>query len=76
MSLIHKQINEHAETNDLINNDNKVNQSFKYFLKCKSCLWKITFYEPTGSIHLDNKKMLCPICKEREMKSLVIKLIL
>jgi rubrerythrin len=76
MSLIHKQINEHAQTNDLINNDNKVNQSFKYFLKCKSCLWKITFYEPTGSIHLDNKKMRCPICKEREMKSLVIKLLL
>jgi rubrerythrin len=76
MSLIHRQINEHAETNYLTSNSkNKVNQSFKYFLKCKSCLWKITFYEPTGSIHLDNKKMLCPICKERELKSLVIELL-
>ncbi len=31
MSIIHKQINENAEINDSIKNENKVNQSFKYF---------------------------------------------
>jgi hypothetical protein len=74
MSLIHEQINKSEGIGD--SHDNKVNLSYKHFLKCKSCLWNITFYESTGSIHLNSKKMCCPICKEREMKSLTVKLLL
>lgn len=75
MSLIHKKINTSLEINDSYNNTDNVNQSFKHFLKCKSCLWKITFYESTGSINLNSKKMRCPMCKEKEIKSAVIKII-
>jgi|tagenome__1003787_1003787.scaffolds.fasta_scaffold20738018_1 Zn finger protein HypA/HybF involved in hydrogenase expression len=49
---------------------------FKHLLKCTSCLWKLTFYESTGSsIPIDSKKMRCPACKEKEMDSTKIKII-
>ena len=42
--------------------------TFKYALKCNECSWSISFYEATGSIHLDDHKMLCPFCKQREIE--------
>ena len=76
MSLVHRQINTLLETNDSDNNNNNgINLPFKHLLKCKSCLWKITFYESTGSIRLDSEKMRCPMCKEREMKSAIARII-
>jgi hypothetical protein len=71
MSLVHRQINTLLETNESNNNINdSINLPVKHLLKCESCLWKITFYESTGSsIHLNGEKMKCPVCKEREIKS-------
>lgn len=37
--------------------------TFKYTLKCNQCSWNISFYEASGSIHLDSHKMLCSFCK-------------
>lgn len=65
MSLIHRQINTLLETNDSNNINDSINLPFKHFLKCKSCLWKITFYESTGSIRLNSEKMRCPVCRGR-----------
>ena len=48
--------------------------TFKYTLRCSNCSWNSSFYEETGSIGLDRNKMICPICKNREigwLKSLV-----
>ena len=76
MSLIHRQIITLLETNDSDNNNNNgINLPFKHLLMCKSCLWKITFYESTGSIHLNSEKMRCPMCKEREIKPATSRLI-
>lgn len=46
-------------------------QYFKYYLKCNSCSWETTFYESAGSIYLDDKKIKCPICKRKTVKSTV-----
>lgn len=70
MSLLLEQINERVYAVD--SNKNSQNQILKYILKCESCLWKISFYEPTESIYLDNKNMKCPMCKETGKKSLKI----
>ena len=76
MSLIHRQINTLLETNDSNNNINdSINLPFKHFLKCKSCLWTITFYESTGSMRVDSENMRCPTCKERETKSAIARVI-
>ena len=64
MSLIHRQINTLLETNES-NNSSSINLSFKHSLKCKSCMWKITFYESTGSMRLNSEKMRCPVCRGR-----------
>ncbi len=42
--------------------------TFKYTLRCNQCSWNASFYEASGSIHLDNHKMLCPICKQKEIR--------
>ena len=55
MSLLLEQINERVYAVD--SNNNAQNQILKYILKCESCLWKISFYEPTESIYLDNKNI-------------------
>ena len=73
MSLIHKQIPESLNTKDYTKNS--LNNPFKHFIKCTSCLWNITFYEATGRIPLNSKKIRCPICKEKEMRSFKIKII-
>ena len=80
MSLIYKQapVSPLKKANEL-EEDNSVNVNptiFKHLLKCTSCLWKITFYEPTGkSIPINSKKICCPACKEKEMNSTKIKII-
>ena len=72
MSLIHRQINTLLETSDSNNNINSSTRlPVKHFLKCKSCLWKITFYESTGSMRLNSENMRCPMCKGRKIKSAV-----
>jgi hypothetical protein len=73
MSLVHRQINTLLETNG--SNNNGINLPFKHLLKCKSCLWKIAFYESTGSMRLDSENMRCPMCKERETKSEIARVI-
>ncbi len=73
LSLVHRQINTLLETND--SNNNGINLPFKHLIKCKSCLWKITFYELTGSIRLNSENMRCPVCKEREIKSAIARII-
>jgi len=70
MSLLLEQVNEPAFAVD--SNSSTQNQILKYVLKCESCLWKISFYEPTESIYLDNKNMKCPMCKEIGKRSLKI----
>jgi hypothetical protein len=76
MSLIHRQINTLLETNDSDNNNNNgINLPFKHLLKYKSCLWKITFYESTGSIRLNSEKMRWSMCKEREIKPATARII-
>jgi len=77
MSLIYRQVTTSLKSKESFNNTDKVNSSFKHFLKCKSCLWKITFYESIGSssIFINNKKIRCPVCKEKEMDSTKIKII-
>ena len=75
MSLIYIQVAKSLKTKESIDNT-KVNPTFKHFLKCKSCLWKITFYESTGnSISINSKKIRCPVCKEKEMNFTKIKII-
>jgi rubrerythrin len=78
MSLIYKQAPKSLlkKVNELTDNSVNVNPTFKHLLKCTSCLWKITFYEPTGkSIHINSKRIRCPICKEKEMNFTKIKII-
>ncbi len=70
MNLLIEQIKEPVHAMD--SNDNTDNQVLKYILKCETCLWNISFYESTESIYLDSKKMHCPMCEEREKKSLKI----
>ena len=70
MSLLIEQVNEQAYAVD--SNSSTQNQMLKYILKCESCLWKISFYEPTDGIYLDNKNMKCPMCKEIGKRSLKI----
>jgi hypothetical protein len=79
MSLIYKQAptSPLKKANELKDNSVNVNPTiFKHLLKCESCLWKITFYEPTGkSIPINSKKIFCPACNEKEMNSAKIKII-
>ena len=42
--------------------------TFKYALRCNQCSWNVSFSEASGSIHLDNHKMLCPVCKQKEIR--------
>lgn len=82
MSLIYKQVSASSSSkkaNELKDKNSNLNpSSFKHFLKCKSCLWKITFYESPGNngISINSKKIRCPVCKEKEMNSTRIKIIL
>jgi hypothetical protein len=79
MNLIHEQVDKPVKTNDDLNNDHyrdNVNQSLRYFLMCISCLWNITFYESTDSMHFNSKKMQCLVCKEVKLKSVAIRVIL
>jgi len=41
--------------------------TFKYTLRCSNCSWNSSFYEASGSISLHSNKMVCPICKNREI---------
>ena len=80
MSIIYKQISTSSLPSkkgiELENKNINLNPTFKHLLKCKSCLWKITFYESTGpSIPINSMKIRCPVCKEREMNSSRIKII-
>jgi hypothetical protein len=70
MSLLLEQVNEPVYAVD--SSSGTQNQISKYILKCEFCLWKISFYEPTESMYLDNKNMKCPMCKEIGKKSLKI----
>ncbi len=67
MNLVYKRVSESYpnKLNELDKNIN-VNLVFKHLLKCESCLWNITFYESTGYISVDSKKIDCPKCKERD----------
>ncbi|MGN6709842.1 MAG: hypothetical protein ACTHKF_10910, partial [Candidatus Nitrosocosmicus sp.] len=73
--LIYKQVIPSLKTTNESYNNAKVSPSFKHFLKCKSCLWKVTFYKSSGnnSISINSKKIHCPVCKEKEMNSTKIK---
>lgn len=79
MRLIYKQAPVSLLEANELKEDKSVNLNptiFKHLLKCTTCLWKITFYEPTGkSIPINSKKMRCPACKEKEMNSTKIKII-
>ena len=79
MNLIYKQattVSPLKKANELDNKNINLNPIFKHFIKCKSCLWNITFYEPTGtSIPVNSKKIYCPVCKEKEMNSTKIRII-
>jgi hypothetical protein len=79
MNLIYKQattVSPLKKANELDNKNINLNPIFKHFIKCKSCLWKITFYESTGaSIPINSNKIRCPVCKEKEMDSKKIKII-
>ena len=77
MSLIYKQatLSPSKKANELKDKNMNLNPKFKHFIKCNSCLWKITFYESTGCIPIDCKKIHCPMCKEKEMNSVKIKII-
>ncbi len=70
MNLLIEQIKEPVHAMD--SNDNTDNQVLKYVLKCDTCQWNISFYESTEGIYLDSKRMHCPMCEEREKKSLKI----
>jgi hypothetical protein len=70
MGLLLEQIKESVHAMD--SNDNTDSQVLKYYLKCEICSWSISFYESTESIYLDIGKMHCPMCEEREKKSLKI----
>jgi len=78
MSLIYKQapVSPLKKANESKDNSINVNPTFKHLLKCTSCLWNITFYEPTGrSIPINSKKIHCPVCKEKEMNFSKIKIV-
>ena len=78
MSLIYKQatLSPSKKANEIKDKNMNLNPKFKHFIKCNSCLWKITFYESTGrSIPINSKKIRCPVCKEKEMNSTKIKII-
>ena len=79
MSLIYKQENTISlkKANESKNKKIDLNSIiFKHFIKCKSCLWKITFYESAEeSIAINSKRIHCPVCKEKETKSTKIKII-
>ncbi|MGN6630358.1 MAG: hypothetical protein ACTHKJ_10885 [Candidatus Nitrosocosmicus sp.] len=77
MSLIYKQVKPSLKTADESNYNAKVSPSFKHLLKYKSCLWKVTFYESSGSnsISINSKKIRRPVCKEKEMNPTKIKII-
>jgi hypothetical protein len=78
MSLTYKQATTlpSKKGNELKDKNINLNPTFKHLLKCKSCLWKITFYESAGpSIPINSKKLHCPVCKERQMNSTRIKII-
>ena len=66
MSLIYKRVTEpySKKLNELDKSIN-VNLIFKYLLKCKSCMWKITFYESTGCIPIDSKKYTALCVKKK-----------
>ena len=76
MNLVYKRVSE-SYSNKLNELDKSINVNlvFKHLLKCESCLWNITFYESTGYIPVDSKKIDCPKCKEKEMNSVKIKII-
>ena len=78
MSLIYKQtpISPLKKANESKDNSINVNPIFKHFIKCKSCLWNITFYESIEkSIPINSKKIRCPVCKEKEINSTKIRII-
>jgi hypothetical protein len=79
MSIIYKQVVTSIPSkkgNELESKNINLNPTFKHLLKCKSCLWKIAFYESTGtSLPVNSKKIRCPVCKEREMNSTKIKIV-
>jgi len=76
MSLIYKQATESSIKSKEVDKNINSNFLFKYLLKCKSCLWNITFYESTGSISINSKNIRYPVCKEKEIKVTKIKIIL
>lgn len=42
--------------------------TFKYDLNCNQCSWNVSFYEVSGSIYLDSHKMLCPLCRQKDIR--------
>ncbi|HKR72470.1 MAG TPA: hypothetical protein VJR94_00010 [Candidatus Nitrosocosmicus sp.] len=46
------------------------NSTFKYILRCSACSWNISFYEASGSLYLQSQKMVCPFCKEKEIRGI------
>lgn len=41
---------------------------FKYFMRCDCCSWSASFYEASGNIRLDNVKLRCPTCFQKEVR--------
>ena len=66
MNVIRKQENAFRQP---MNKEDQSDQDilFKYFIKCDSCPWSTSFYEASGSIHLDTVRLLCPTCFKKEV---------
>ena len=76
MSLIYKHVAKpYAKKLNELDKSTGVNPIFKHLLKCTSCLWNITFYESTGYVPVNSKRIHCPVCKEKDMNSVKIKII-
>jgi hypothetical protein len=43
---------------------------YKYCLKCSLCSWNVSYSEPSGSLDVSDKSILCPVCKDGKINSL------
>ncbi len=42
---------------------------YKYYLKCNSCLWNVSYYEASGYLDITQKSVFCPVCKDGKINS-------
>lgn len=64
------QLNQSLITREMTkkNDGRSVHSTFMYRMKCQQCPWTTTFYEASGSLHLKSHKMVCPLCKNNEIR--------